>query len=107
MTSPEVIKDLQEQKDDILKEQAAKRVKSITCKNRKKTSKKSKLNSDIEDQQCHVCQESWDDESTSIQNKWVVCDSPQCLKWACPRCLPEKFDYNKEYYCDTCTNSNF
>ena len=115
MTSPEVIKDLENQKNEILTKQLAPKNKQLAAKNKqvkkkvtqpvtgKKLAKSKKLNTNKEDHHCHVCQERWDEETTCMQKKWVGCEKTGCPKWACPRCLPENFEYKKEYFCDTCT----
>ena len=112
MTSQEVLDDLQNQKKDLVNKNNKKRKNNVTyTKNEPKTSKKVKTkdnksvtrNLSKEDHHCHVCQENWNEETDVDKAKWVGCETQNCPKWVCPRCLPPNFDYKNDYLCDDCS----
>lgn len=102
MTSKEVIDDLENQKTLILNKTQCKRKRGV-----KVTKPAKKPNRDIEkeDSNCYICGADWGKDSLRNQTKWVGCESSNCPRWTCPKCLPENFNYSAEYFCNTCNAS--
>ena len=103
MTSPEVLEDLQQQKTAILNKPKAKRKQvSVKPKVPPKRKKVPKRNSELEDHHCHICELGWEDEVDEMKSKWVGCETNDCPKWICQRCLPDNFNYKEEFFCNAC-----
>ena len=101
-----------ERKEQEKTERKRKRLESQEIMQARKTAKKTSKprgktrQEEAEDDDCYLCAGEFREYSSYAQKRWVGCETNNCPHWACPRCLPDNFDYENEYLCEDCNREN-